>query len=52
MGFNPDIVVKTIQWLKQTSKLRSADIVELNPRFDVDQSTARLAARLIEVFTN
>jgi formiminoglutamase len=52
MGFNPDIVVKTIQWVKQTSKVRSADIVELNPRFDVNQCTARLAARLIEVLTN
>lgn len=48
MGFSPDIILKICLWLKSTNKLVSADIVELNPEYDLDHMTARLAARLIE----
>ncbi|MCS5478940.1 formimidoylglutamase [Corynebacterium sp. YIM 101645] len=34
--------------LAATGRLRLIDVVELNPRFDVDARTARAAARLIE----
>ncbi|MDD1780805.1 formimidoylglutamase [Enterovibrio sp. ZSDZ35] len=47
----------TIEWLVRdilkarcedgTHKLRIADIAELNPRFDIDDQTARIAARLV-----
>lgn len=47
MGFQPDVVLKTIALLAQSQKLVSADIVELNPRYDCDNATARLASRLI-----
>jgi formiminoglutamase len=33
--------------VKQTGKLAVADVAELNPDFDVDQHTARVAARLV-----
>lgn len=33
--------------LAETGKLRLVDVVELNPRLDVDKRTARVAARLI-----
>ena len=33
--------------LAQTGKLRLVDIVELNPKYDVDARTAKLAARMI-----
>ena len=33
--------------LAQTGKLRLVDVVELNPKYDVDARTAKLAARMI-----
>ena len=33
--------------LAQTGKLRLVDVVELNPKYDVDSRTAKLAARMI-----
>lgn len=33
--------------LAQTGKLRLVDVVELNPKYDVDERTAKLAARMI-----
>lgn len=47
LGFSVDIAIKTIQWICESSKLISIDLVELNPKYDIDHCTARLAARLI-----
>ncbi|WP_258104535.1 formimidoylglutamase [Marinoscillum sp. MHG1-6] len=47
MGFDPHLAYKTIQTVRSSGKLRSADIVELNPKYDIDNSTARLAARMV-----
>ncbi|MBQ4822562.1 formimidoylglutamase [Aquimarina sp. MMG016] len=47
LGFNPDIAIKTIKLICESNKLISADIVELNPKYDIDNCTARLAARLV-----
>jgi len=47
LGFQPDVALKTIAFLAQSQKLVSVDIVELNPCYDHDNATARLAARLI-----
>lgn len=33
--------------IKASKKLRLADIAELNPKYDIDQHTARIAARLV-----
>ncbi|WP_299897446.1 formimidoylglutamase [uncultured Aquimarina sp.] len=46
-GFSPSIALHTIEKICNSKKLISADIVELNPAYDVDNCTARLAARLI-----
>ena len=35
--------------LKQSGKVRYAEVVELNPKFDIDQRTAKVAARLVWV---
>lgn len=48
MGFSPEIALKVLDWVAQSGKLLSLDIVELNPQFDRDNTTARLAARCIE----
>ncbi|PKF49565.1 formimidoylglutamase [Enterovibrio nigricans] len=37
---------------RNNSKLKLADIAELNPRFDIDDQTARIAARLVWTITN
>lgn len=48
MGFNPEIAFKVFGLIASSKKLISIDVVELNPTFDQDQATARLAARCIE----
>jgi formiminoglutamase len=48
MGFNPQIAFKVFELIVKSKKLISLDVVELNPQFDQDNATARLAARSIE----
>ena len=48
MGFNPQIAFKVFELIAKSKKLISLDVVELNPKFDQDNTTARLAARSIE----
>lgn len=47
MGFAPDIVWESLKIIIDSNKLVSVDIAELNPKYDLDQRTARLAASLI-----
>ena len=49
LGFSPNIVEKVVELIVGSGKLISTDIVELNPVFDLDASTARLAGRLVEM---
>ncbi|SEK33708.1 formiminoglutamase [Aquimarina amphilecti] len=46
-GFSTDIALFTIEHICNSGKLISTDIVELNPIYDLDNCTARLAARLV-----
>lgn len=46
LGFHWDVAFATIEHLCASGKLGSADIVELNPKYDRDHATARLAARV------
>lgn len=48
MGFSPDIAFKVFELIASSKKLISMDVVELNPTFDQDHATARLAARCTE----
>jgi len=48
MGFRPEFAFKVFELLSSSKKLISLDVVELNPAFDHDQATARLAARCAE----
>jgi formiminoglutamase len=48
MGFHPDIAFRVFELIASSKKLISMDLVELNPSFDQDQATARLAARCAE----
>ncbi|WP_193128687.1 formimidoylglutamase [Gulosibacter sediminis] len=46
-GVPLEVVRACILNIAESSKLRHADFAELNPEFDIDQRTARTAARLI-----
>ncbi|MBQ4802470.1 formimidoylglutamase [Aquimarina sp. MMG015] len=46
-GFSIDIALFAIEQICNSKKLVSADIVELNPKYDLDNITAKLAARLV-----
>jgi formiminoglutamase len=46
-GVELDVVEPLIDLVAGSGKLRLADVAELNPSFDVDHRTARVAARLV-----
>lgn len=48
IGLEPFFVMELLQLVIDSKKLCSLDIAELNPHFDLDDRTAKLAARLIE----
>ena len=47
MGFTPDVVLESLKTITHSGKLAAVDIAEMNPIYDVDNQTARLAASLI-----
>lgn len=47
LGVEPALVERLVDVVTASGKLRIADVAELNPRFDIDARTARLAARLV-----
>lgn len=47
LGFAPSIVLETLQMIMDSRKLVSLDLAEMNPRFDRDNQTAKLAASLV-----
>lgn len=47
MGFAPWEVRPLLQWLWESGKVVSMDLAEMNPMYDTDGQTARLAASLI-----
>ncbi|PIB38733.1 formimidoylglutamase [Maribacter sp. 4G9] len=47
MGFTPDVVLQSLKTIMGSGKLRVLDIAELNPDFDVDDQTAKLAASMV-----
>ena len=46
-GIGLDVVEPVIDMIGASGKLRLADFAELNPEFDIDRRTARVAARLL-----
>ncbi len=47
MGFTPQIVLECLKTIISSGKLISLDIAEMNPKFDIDDQTAKLAASLV-----
>ncbi len=48
MGFTPAFLEKALAYLLNTQKVLSCDLAELNPTYDNDQCTAKLAARIVD----
>lgn len=48
MGFTPDIVLKSLWTILRSKKMLGMDIAEMNPKYDRDYQTAKLAASLIQ----
>ena len=47
LGFSPAFAFKILNYLMQTQKVVAVDIAELNPRYDRDQCTTKLAAQIV-----
>ncbi|HLT50667.1 MAG TPA: formimidoylglutamase [Arenibacter sp.] len=47
MGFSPDMVLECLEIIIDSKKMISLDIAEMNPIYDIDDQTAKLAASLI-----
>ncbi|QLG44675.1 formimidoylglutamase [Costertonia aggregata] len=47
MGFSPDIVLECLRLIIDSKKMIGLDIAELNPKYDIDNRTAKLAASLV-----
>lgn len=47
LGVPPFVIQSVCDAVVDSGRLRHLDVTELNPRYDVDQRTAKLAARLI-----
>lgn len=52
MGMEPLFVQTCLRLLKFTRKVIAIDIAEMNPKFDRDSCTAKLAARLIDTWVS
>lgn len=47
MGFSPKIVIESLVLIFKSKKMISLDIAEMNPTYDIDNQTAKLAASLV-----
>jgi formiminoglutamase len=46
-GIFPNHAIQVIKQLKSSDRLRTVDLVEVNPEYDIDNRTSKLAAELI-----
>ncbi|WP_420602973.1 formimidoylglutamase [Flagellimonas sp.] len=47
MGFTPHIVLECLKTIISSEKLISMDLAEMNPKYDIDGQTAKLAASMM-----
>lgn len=48
LGFTPNFVMNVLSQLFESKKVISIDLAEMNPKYDVDNHTASLAARFVD----
>ncbi len=46
-----ELLEPLLERLKASGKLRLADLAEINPEYDIDNRTAKVAARLIHLLS-
>ena len=51
-GIPLEVVEPLLEEIKNSGKLRLFDLAELNPEYDIDQRSARVAARLVHLLTS
>jgi len=49
-GLNPEKVIPVIKELVNSGKVKGFDLVEINPKKDINNTTSKLAAKLLMVF--
>jgi len=49
LGVDLNLLLPLLEIIKQSGKLKIADIAEVNPKFDIDNRTAKAAARIVEL---
>lgn len=52
MGFSPDVVLECLKLILDSKKIISMDVAEMNPTYDIDNQTAKLAASLVHFVVN
>lgn len=52
MGLEPRTFFKIFRLITNSKKVKLMDIAELNPKYDIDNRTAKLAARILYEFLN
>lgn len=52
LGLDPEVVLPIIKHILRTRKVRGFDICEISPRFDLDNTTAKLGAVIIFAVVN
>lgn len=52
LGLDPEVVLPILKHILRTRKVRGFDICEISPRFDLDNTTAKLGAVLIFAVIN
>ena len=52
LGLDPEVVLPIIKHILRTRKIRGFDICEISPRFDQDNTTAKLGAVIIFAVVN
>ena len=50
-GVRLELLEPLLERLKASGKLRLADLAEINPEYDIDNRTAKVAARLIHLLS-
>ena len=48
-GIPQEVVEPLLAEIKTSGKLRLFDLAELNPKYDIDQRSAKVAARLVHL---
>jgi formiminoglutamase len=48
LGLSPNFIYQALAFLLKSKKVIACDIAELNPEYDKDNSTAQLAAKLVD----